>query len=311
MGSEMCIRDRAWADTSQVKVNEAITLNIELRGTGNINMFSLPEINFPGDMDVFPPTSSFEKEKLWDQYTGTMRWQYILIPRNAGQYQLPRVQISYFNPKDKSWSNTGTKPIGLIILPGETDFVGSTSGFTKEEISLLGSDIRYNITETPVWILRDQSKIPIWVWTSYVLAALLFVADHFKMKISSLKDMSYVQAFIIGMFQVLAFIPGASRAGVTITGARFLGFDRSSAAIFSMLLSIPIILASLVLTSLDFISSSEININLYHSLFAAIVACITALVSINIMMRIIQSSTFNIFIIYRVLLGFILLYFYA
>ena len=167
---------RSWVDTSQVKVNEAITLNIELRGTGNINMFSLPEINFPGDMDVFPPTSSFEQEKLWDQYTGTIHWQYILIPRSAGQYQLPRVQISYFNPKNKSWSNTGTKPISLIILPGETDFVGSTSGFTKEEISLLGSDIRYNITEMPVWILSDQSKIPIWVWTSYMLAALLFVA---------------------------------------------------------------------------------------------------------------------------------------
>ena len=147
--------------------------------------------------------------------------------------------------------------------------------------------------------------------TSVVFAALLFVADHFKMKISSWKDMSYGQAFIIGMFQVLAFIPGASRAGVTITGARFLGFDRSSAAIFSMLLSIPIILASLVLTSLDFISSSEININLYQSLFAAIVACITALVSIKIMMQIIQRSNFNIFIIYRDLLGFILLYFYA
>ncbi len=147
--------------------------------------------------------------------------------------------------------------------------------------------------------------------TSVVFAALLFVADHFKMKLSSWENMSYVQAFIIGVFQVLAFIPGASRAGVTITGARFLGFNRSSAAIFSMLLSIPIILASLVLTSLDFMSSSQVNINLYQSLFAAIVACITALVSINIMMRIIQSSTFNIFIIYRVLLGFILLYFYA
>ncbi len=147
--------------------------------------------------------------------------------------------------------------------------------------------------------------------TSVVFAALLFVADHFKIKKSSWKSMSYVQAFIIGIFQVLAFVPGASRAGVTITGARFLGFDRSSAAIFSMLLSIPIILASLVLTSLDLISSSEVNINLYQSLFAAFVACITALVSIKIMMRIIQSSTFNIFIIYRVLLGFILLYFYA
>ena len=147
--------------------------------------------------------------------------------------------------------------------------------------------------------------------TSVVFAALLFVSDHFKMKISSWENMSYIQAFIIGIFQVLAFIPGASRAGVTITGARFLGFDRSSAAIFSMLLSIPIILASLVLTSLDLMNNAQVNINLYQSLFAAIIACITALVTINIMMQIIQRSTFNIFIIYRVLLGFILLYFYA
>ena len=147
--------------------------------------------------------------------------------------------------------------------------------------------------------------------TSVVFAALLFVADHFKTKISSWENMSYIQAFIIGVFQILAFIPGASRAGVTITGARFLGFERSSAAIFSMLLTIPIILASLLLTSYDFMSNPDVNINLYQSLFAATVACITALVSIKIMMQIIQRSTFNIFIIYRVLLGFILLYFYA
>ena len=147
--------------------------------------------------------------------------------------------------------------------------------------------------------------------TSVVFAALLFVADHFKTKISSWENMSYIQSFIIGVFQILAFIPGASRAGVTITGARFLGFDRSSAAIFSMLLTIPIILASLLLTSYDFMNNPDVNINLYQSLFAATVACITALVSIKIMMQIIQRSTFNIFIIYRVLLGFILLYFYA
>ena len=147
--------------------------------------------------------------------------------------------------------------------------------------------------------------------SSIAFAALLFIADHFKFKISKWENMSYVQAFIIGAFQVLAFIPGASRAGVTITGARFLGCNRSSAAIFSMLLSIPIIIASLALTSLDLLNSSQININFYQSLFAAIIACITALLSINIMMGIIQASTFNIFIIYRVMLGFILLYYYA
>jgi Uncharacterized bacitracin resistance protein len=90
-----------------------------------------------------------------------------------------------------------------------------------------------------------------------------------------------------------------------------LGFDRSSAAIFSMLLSILIILASLALTSFDLFNNPEVNINIYQSMFAAFVACITALLSINLMMRIIQRSTFNIFIIYRVMLGFILLYFYA
>ena len=155
---------------------------------------------------------------------------------------------------------------------------------------------------------RDLKVVAI---TSIIFAALLFFADHFKIKISKWENMTYIQAFIIGLFQILAFIPGASRAGVTITGARFLGFDRSSAAIFSMLLSIPIILASLTLTSIDIVSNSEANINLYQSIFAAFIACVTALLSINLMMHFIQRSTFNIFIIYRVMLGFILLYFYA
>ena len=155
---------------------------------------------------------------------------------------------------------------------------------------------------------RDLKIVAI---TSIVFAALLFFADHFKIKISKWENINYIHAFIIGLFQILAFIPGASRAGVTITGARFLGFDRSSAAIFSMLLSIPIILASLTLTSIDLVGKSEVNINLYQSIFAALIACLTALLSINLMMNLIQRSNFNIFIIYRVILGFILLYFYA
>ena len=147
--------------------------------------------------------------------------------------------------------------------------------------------------------------------SSIIFAAILFVSDHYKIKISEWKNMNYFHAFIIGLFQILAFIPGASRAGVTITGARFLGFNRSSAAIFSMLLSIPIILASLVLTSIDSFSTSFNNIDITQSIFAATVAFITALLSINLMMQLIQKSTFNIFIIYRVMLGFVLLYFYA
>ena len=166
---------RTWVDTSQVRINEAVTLNVELRGTGNINMFSLPEISFPGDMDVFPPNSSFEKEKLWDQYTGTMLWEYILIPRGSGRYQLPRIQLSFLNPKDGSWNKAGAKSISLNVLPGEDDFISSTKGFTKEEISLLGSDIRYNTTSISNWVLRNEPTISIRSLSSHIIAAILFL----------------------------------------------------------------------------------------------------------------------------------------
>ena len=166
---------RTWVDTSEVRINEAVTLNVELRGTGNINMFSLPEINFPEDMDVFPPNSSFEKEKLWDQYTGTMLWEYILIPRGSGRYQLPRIQLSFLNPKDGSWNKAGAKSISLNVLPGEDDFISSTKGFTKEEISLLGSDIRYNTTSISNWVLRNEPTISIRSLSSHIIAAILFL----------------------------------------------------------------------------------------------------------------------------------------
>ena len=166
---------RTWVDTSEVRINEAVTLNVELRGTGNINMFSLPEISFPGDMDVFPPNSSFEKEKLWDQYTGTMLWEYILIPRGSGRYQLPRIQLSFLNPKNGSWNKVGAKSISLNVLPGEDDFISSTKGFTKEEISLLGSDIRYNTTSISNWVLRNEPTISIRSLSSHIIAAILFL----------------------------------------------------------------------------------------------------------------------------------------
>ena len=148
-------------------------------------------------------------------------------------------------------------------------------------------------------------------WASIIFGVLLYFADKKNTSKPIWNEINFKDALIIGMFQVLAFIPGASRAGVTITGARFLGFDRTNAAIFSMLLSIPIFLASLTLSILDVISDPINNTYVLQSFFAAIVACITGLLSIHFMMKLIQKTNFNLFIIYRIILGFILLLFYA
>ena len=72
--------------------------------------------------------------------------------------------------------------------------------------------------------------------SSIVFAIILFFADRVKMDIKSWNKITYIEALVVGLFQVLAFIPGASRAGVTITGARLLGYDRVNAARFSCLL---------------------------------------------------------------------------
>ena len=154
-------------------------------------------------------------------------------------------------------------------------------------------------------------NLKIVAWASIIFAVLLYFADKKNTSKPIWNEINFKDALIIGMFQVLAFIPGASRAGVAITGARFLGFDRTNAAIFSMLLSIPIILASLTLLIIDVISDPINNTYVLQSFFAAIVACITALLSIHFMMKLIQKTNFNLFIIYRIILGFILLFFYA
>ena len=148
-------------------------------------------------------------------------------------------------------------------------------------------------------------------WSSIVFGIILYFADKKEPIHSSWDKMNFRDAFLVGLFQILAFIPGSSRAGVTITGARFLGFSRENAAIFSMLLSIPIILASLTLSLSDVIYDSSNIDNVKHSLFAAIIACITAFLSIHLMMKLIKSSNFNLFIFYRIFLGFVLLFFYA
>ena len=148
-------------------------------------------------------------------------------------------------------------------------------------------------------------------WASIIFGCILFIADQRHKSVKNWEELKVWKIMIIGMFQVLAFIPGASRAGVTITGARFLNVKRDSAAIFSMLLSIPIILASLFLALLDISNTDVYFTEFKQPLIASIFAFITAIASIHLMIKILQYTNFNIFIIYRIILGITLLVVYA
>lgn len=127
-------------------------------------------------------------------------------------------------------------------------------------------------------------------------------ADHRK----TLNKISFTDAFIVGVAQVFSLIPGSSRSGTTITGGLFTGFTRETAARFSFLLGIPAILASGLFEfyqSLEYINRDYL-INL---LVAAAAACISGYLSIDFLLKFLRKYTTLVFIIYRIILGLIIL----
>jgi undecaprenyl-diphosphatase len=143
-------------------------------------------------------------------------------------------------------------------------------------------------------------------WTTLVFGVVLFVADRLGMTFKRLEHMRAGGALIVGLAQVLALIPGTSRAGITMTAARGLGFERQDTARFSMLLSIPTIAAAGTLGGLDIYASGDLRLGL-DALLAAGFACATALAAIALMMAWLRRATFTPFVIYRAILGIALL----
>jgi len=138
--------------------------------------------------------------------------------------------------------------------------------------------------------------------TSIIFGILLYIADKRGDTEKTIKRMAIKPALIIGFAQILALIPGTSRAGITMTAARWLGFARIDAARFSMLLSIPTILAATVLGIKDIIESD--NALIWESAATvAILSCIAALIAIHLLMKWLERANMTAFVIYRVLLG--------
>ena len=132
----------AVTDRKDIKVNEALTLTIELSGTGNIGLFSIPTLDFPSHIEAFPPSENIEKDGFRNQITGSQVLEYILIPREKGIFKIPSIQMSFFNPKLNIWQQTNSDEITINVLSDNENII-SNQGFTKREIELIGEDIRY------------------------------------------------------------------------------------------------------------------------------------------------------------------------
>ncbi len=139
-------------------------------------------------------------------------------------------------------------------------------------------------------------------WTMLGFGLLLYAADRVNMTIRKIEHMTLAHALFIGVAQALALIPGTSRAGITMTAARDLGYERTEAARFSMLLSIPAIAGAGVLTGVELFQTGDARLT-FDAMIAAALAFGFAIAAIAVLMAWLRRSTFTPFAVYRLILG--------
>jgi undecaprenyl-diphosphatase len=155
--------------------------------------------------------------------------------------------------------------------------------------------------------LRDPAVI---AWATIGFGIALWLADRFGGHLRKLGALTLPHALVVGLAQALALVPGTSRSGITMTAARMLGYERTDAARFSMLLSIPTIIAAGVAKTPDLIAAGDLVLR--DAALAVLLSFVAALIAIAALMRWLRTAGFTPFVVYRLLLGIgLLVWLYA
>jgi undecaprenyl-diphosphatase len=155
-------------------------------------------------------------------------------------------------------------------------------------------------------IINQLRNLEVIGWTSFVFGILLYISDKTKIKKKIETDFSNKSAILIGMFQVLALIPGVSRSGITITSGRLLGFNRFDSAKVSFLLSIPTLLAASILGIYNIYREASPELN-FLAIIAVIFSFIFSYLTIMIFLNFIKKFSLKIFVVYRIIISILIL----
>ena len=158
-----------------------------------------------------------------------------------------------------------------------------------------------------IYLLRNLKVI---AWTTLIFGIILFFADQQKLDKKISTDLNIRSIILIGLFQILALIPGVSRAGITLTVARFLKFNRVESSKISFLLSIPA-LAGASFLGLKNAINQPLEIN-YLIIVSIILSFLFSYITVKFFLNYINKFSLNIFVIYRIFIAailFLILYF--
>ena len=131
-------------DNPNAKANEAFTLRVRIKGTGNIHSISAPNVNLPPDFELFDTQTKDNIKIKGNKLTGSKLFDFIIIPRSEGKFEIPPVLFSYFDPKSKSYRTIKTDTITVMVEKGEEVAKGEKIFLpAKSGVKTLGEDIEF------------------------------------------------------------------------------------------------------------------------------------------------------------------------
>ena len=155
-------------------------------------------------------------------------------------------------------------------------------------------------------LINEFRNIKMIAWMTIIFGILLYYSDKFKLEKNIQNDFNLKNAFLIGLFQVLSLIPGVSRSGITITAARLLNYKRFDSAKISFLLSIPTLGAVSLFGLNEILSTKDVNFSLLN-LVSIFFSFLFSFFTIKYFIKYIKKFNLNLFVIYRIFLGIVLL----
>ncbi|MGL5938185.1 MAG: BatD family protein [Phocaeicola sp.] len=161
----------------ELMTNEAVTIKLVLSGTGNMKLIATPEVKFPQDFEVYDPKVEDKFNLTNEGLSGNKVIEYLAIPRHAGNFTIPPIEFTFFDLKSGSYKTLKSEAYTLKVAKGAGNSDQVVADFTsKEELRLLGKDIRYIKTGNSTLIEKGYflfGSLTYYLW--YILPALLFL----------------------------------------------------------------------------------------------------------------------------------------
>lgn len=164
-------------NATDVKTNDAVTIKLTLSGTGNMKLIGTPEVKFPQDFEIYDPKVTDDYKLTNSGLTGTKTFEYLAIPRHAGNFTIPAVEFTYFDLKSNSYKTLKTEAYNLKVAKGQGNADQVISDFTnKESVKMLGKDIRFiKLGDSSLRPKGDFFFATVGYYLCYLIPLLLFV----------------------------------------------------------------------------------------------------------------------------------------